>query len=60
MPAAFVAAGGAEGYASVSDLSVGATMHEVKRLHVRHNAGPALLSRATLGLPEVRRRTPPF
>lgn len=37
--AAFLAAGGAEGYASVSDLIVGATMREVKRLQRRHNQG---------------------
>jgi hypothetical protein len=37
--AAFLAAGGAEGHASVSDLIVGAAMREVKRLQCRHNAG---------------------
>jgi hypothetical protein len=37
--AAFQAAGAAEGYASVSDLIVAATMREVKRLQRRHNQG---------------------
>jgi Centromere-binding protein ParB C-terminal len=37
--AAFLAAGAPEGYASVSDLIVAATMREVKRLQRRHNQG---------------------
>ncbi|WP_211880847.1 ParB family protein [Pseudarthrobacter albicanus] len=37
--AAFLAAGYPEGYASVSDLIVAATMREVKRLQRRHNRG---------------------
>lgn len=37
--AAFLAAGSPEGYASVSDLIVAATMREVKRLQRRHNRG---------------------
>lgn len=37
--AAFLAVGSLEGHASVSDLIVAATMHEVKRLRRRHNEG---------------------
>jgi hypothetical protein len=37
--AALQAAGRAEGYASLSDLVVAATMREVKRLQRKHNAG---------------------
>ena len=37
--AAFLAAGGAEGDASVSDFIVRATMREVKRLQRKHNQG---------------------
>jgi hypothetical protein len=37
--AAFQTTGALESYASVSDLIVGATMREVKRLQRRHNQG---------------------
>lgn len=37
--AALQAAGPAEGYASLSDLVVAATMREVKRLQRKHNGG---------------------
>ncbi|KRE45107.1 hypothetical protein ASG92_12300 [Arthrobacter sp. Soil736] len=37
--AAFLAGGAPEGYASVSDLIVAATMREVRRLQGKHNAG---------------------
>jgi hypothetical protein len=39
--AAFLAAGQAEGDASVSDFIVRATMREVKRLQRKHNGGKA-------------------
>lgn len=39
--AAFLAAGHAEGDASVSDLIVRATMREVKRMQRKHNGGKA-------------------
>lgn len=37
--AALQATGAVEGYASISDLVVAATMREVKRLQRKHNAG---------------------
>ena len=37
--AALQAVGHAEGYASLSDLVVAATMREIKRLQRKHNAG---------------------
>lgn len=37
--AAFLAAGAAEGYASVSELIEAATLREIKRLQRRHNTG---------------------
>ncbi|MFB8369797.1 hypothetical protein ACFC25_10590 [Pseudarthrobacter sp. NPDC055928] len=37
--AAFLAAGEAEGFASISDLIVAGTMREVRRLQRRHNEG---------------------
>jgi hypothetical protein len=37
--AAFLAAGGTEGYASVSEMIEAATMREVKRLQRKHNQG---------------------
>lgn len=37
--AALQAVGGAEGYASLSDLVVAATMREIKRLQRKHNDG---------------------
>lgn len=37
--AAFLAAGGAEGYRSVSELIEGAVLREVRRLQRKHNNG---------------------
>lgn len=39
--AAFLAAGGREGYASVSDLIEAATLREVRRLARKYNGGAA-------------------
>ena len=62
--AAFLAAGSAEGDASVSDFIVRATMREVKRLQRKHNQGrkwdpaaPGSLRRGQRTRDELRHRT---